>query len=272
MTDYHVNINFDNILKVATRGVYRAAIFMGLGVHAATDDRLVEYRLDKFSMFRVVPESLDDASLAEAKANFRIFIEAAGLRELNESFAVFLDGMHWACLHVAHAGPVKGPLNLKKIHAKFEQVGLKKKFEKLGDLCGVNAKHVDYLLSINESRNCLTHRRGIVGEEDLNSDGTLSVKWLGGDFIVRHANGREEIFVPESLPIHVPDGGEVFMRFVERVREFQLGEHMRLATSELLEICFFFTHEAQVIYNQAVKYAQSVLPAQSTGGSQPPQT
>ena len=95
MTTYAVSISLDDIKEVALRGIRRAALFMGLGVNAATNPGQSKYSLSTFTYLDVIGRPLNDAEIPDTKTHFKKWVEGNGLRELNESFAVYLDGVHW---------------------------------------------------------------------------------------------------------------------------------------------------------------------------------
>jgi hypothetical protein len=103
----HVNIDFSNIRETARKGVRRTAVFLGLGINAAIDSALRKYELSDISPIHLVPSNVPEETIAHFKTEFGRWIVANGLRELIETFALFLDRTHNACLFMAsHKGKI----------------------------------------------------------------------------------------------------------------------------------------------------------------------
>ena len=182
-------INLDAISETARKGVIRTVVFLGLGVNAANDPHFNGYELNRFQGsrptnvgYKFLPSKVTQKTLSEFKKEFGNWVVANGLRELVETFAVFLDQIQNACLTMA--------LNRRKLTTKeavafakqFPYKGIKEKLSLLNKRFNIRPEHPDYIISINQIRHCLTHRLGRVGPEDCKTDNKLTVRWLGLDF------------------------------------------------------------------------------------------
>jgi len=96
-----ITIDFSQMKDIAYRGVRRAAVFVGLGVNVARDDQFKKYQLSEYSALRVMPDDLNDKSIAHIKEEFEKWVILNGVRELVESFGLFLDKVHIGCLLMA---------------------------------------------------------------------------------------------------------------------------------------------------------------------------
>lgn len=257
MATKHIHINFSEILEIAQRGVRRASIFMGFGVNAALDPSFKSYQLTHITQLQFIPDNVSDEKLRHFKQEFQIWIEAAGLRELTESFALFLDAVHQACLFIQTVQSKAAMGNREQKDASFRRKGSPKKLKLLAQQFDVMADHPDFLNSIVRARNCLTHRMGVVGTDDLYGEGELIVRWIGMDvYAVSPTGVRTDLFnIPEGGVI-LPDAGKVMLGFVERSRAFKLGDKLALSTRELAEICFYVQREAGKITGAATAFAK----------------
>src|SRR5438105_1920638 len=95
-----IEINYDRILETALQGVRRATVFLGLGFNAANDPQFKTYQLSKIATLTLVPDDVDPATLTHFKESFGHWIVGNGLRELMETFAIFLDQIYSATLHI----------------------------------------------------------------------------------------------------------------------------------------------------------------------------
>ena len=248
MTSDRIEINLDNILDVAVRGVRRAAIFMGLGVNASLDTEFTNYQLTHLTKIQIVPNVTPEV-VTHFKDEFKIWIEANGFRELVETFSKYIDALHQTCLVISNG--------TEEQQKTFEQQGFPNKLNLLDTRFSVGPKHIDYLKSLNKARNCLTHRRGIVGQEDFTVGNSLSVLWLGMDLYVETPAGEKHMLnaIPEG-GLLLPDGGSVMMQMMERERTFAIDSQVKFSTLDLAEICWFFDREARSAIASAIEFAK----------------
>ncbi|MDP2604181.1 MAG: hypothetical protein Q8S00_16545 [Deltaproteobacteria bacterium] len=230
---------------------------MGFGVNAALNSEFKEYQLTHITKLQLIP-NVEDKTLAHFKEEFKTWIEANGLRELIETYSVFLDALNEACLLIR--GRVDGATlpSLAEKQQTFKQQGFPNKLNTLRTNYAVGPKHADYVVSLNKARNCLTHRHGIVGKEDVDSDDKLKVSWLGMDMFVETPTGERQSLM--DIPVDgllVKDGGTVCVQFVELIKHFERGSLVRFSTRELAEICWFFQREAHSALMSAVEYAKN---------------
>jgi hypothetical protein len=160
-----------------------------------------------------------------------------------------LDALHQVCLAIS-----KGTVGQQKA---FEQQGFPNKLNLLDAGFSVGPKHAEYLKSLNKARNCLTHRRGIVGQEDFTGGNSLTVLWLGVDLFVETLVGEKHMLnvIPEG-GLLLPEGGSVMMQMMERERTFDFGSQVKFSTLDLAEICWFFDREARSALASAVEFAK----------------
>jgi len=164
-------INLDEILSDAEIGINRAQLFMGFGVNVVEDHQFKSYQLYEHTAYLgLLPTPKDDVELEVWKNEFGKWVVANGLREVTESLNAFLDKVNWVCL-LFEILKGKTPQNeADKLHKKYLKMGMEEKISNLELKYGLEIKEKSVLLSINRARNCLTHRRGIVGRKDLLGD------------------------------------------------------------------------------------------------------
>jgi hypothetical protein len=255
MVNNRIEINFDKILDIAMRGMRRSAIFMGLGVNAALDAEFTNYQLTHLTNIQIVPNVAPE-KVSHFKDEFKIWIEANGFRELVESFSTFLDALHHACLVIKGNNDNLSPEQLQDQKNKFEWQGFPNKLNTLDSSFSARPEHAEYLKSLNKARNCFTHRRGIIGPEDVTTDNALTVVWLGMDIYVETPTGEKHMLNEISTGgLLLPKGGSVKMQMMERTRSFTAGSQLKFSTRDLAEICWFFDREARATLSKAVEFA-----------------
>ena len=235
-----ISINLAALREIADKGVRRAGLFMGLGVNAARDPSLKQYGLGGVTGFELVPGGADDETLSGYKQEFERWVVGCGLREMMETFGVFLDGAYDVCQLLSEQGKTATEEMIRRIASdgkKFKGHGLKDKLKTLRAGYGVGVKEQTYLISINKARNCLTHRRGIVGIEDCTQGQQLIVSWRGLDFWAETPEGeRTPIDLPLTKGFILSVGSKIMAGQSERTKECRLGDVLSFTPKELTEI------------------------------------
>lgn len=236
----HVNIDFKNIRETAHKGVRRTAVFLGLGVNAAIDPAFNKYELSDISPIHLVPSNVPEETITHFKTEFGRWIVSNGLRELIETFALFLDRTHNACLFMAsHKGKISFE-DATQWQPAFHNKGISDKLKVFENRFDVKPKNPDHLGTIQQVRNCFTHRHGIVGERDCGDGNDLILKWMGFDIVIETPTGETiDMTLPLEEEIYLEDGGTIGLRFSERERRFKLGTPIQLEPKDLVEICNF---------------------------------
>lgn len=270
-----VTIDFDKIADIGLKGVRRAAVFMGLGLNAAHDPAFKSYRLSSVQniepgaiRMELIPSNVNDETLSHFKSEFGVWVIRNGLREVIERFAVFLDAVHDACQWIAVNKQKLQPTDAEKLDKSFRFEGIEDKLHDLEVRFGVEPNHPEYIVSINQARNCLTHRLGKVGVEDCKDGQDFQVKWLGMEFQIELESGKI-LSGTEAIGVMLPESGTAQLKIVERCKSFPLGSFVHLEMHELAEICNFFLHSIRAISASALEYAkrlgvQLATPPQNT--------
>lgn len=264
-----MTINLDKIAEIAFLGIRRASAFLGLGINAAKDPRLVNYTLPTEFQLRVIP---DDLSITQVKHDFEMWIILSGLRELVEHYAVFLDHIHHSALVITTRNAGVLTPKAQKQHSSFQYMGLEKKIEKLETEFGIASHKAKYLPSIAKARNCVAHRRGIVGESDVDAAHELTLEWWTMEVIAVTPAGEEVNLT--SIPaggVLLQAGGEIKLKICDRKRKFHKGQVLELTPQDLAEICFLTDQATRETRASMVAFAKMHgVPVQ--GSKQPEQS
>jgi hypothetical protein len=252
-------VDFDKIRGIAHLGVSRAAVFMGLGLNAAHDKDFKDYRLSTITKVNLVPPDANDEQIEHFKKEFSYWIIGNGLREVIETFGIFLDKLHHGCflLRDTKLNGGASPQAVQTAVKKFHLAGIRAKLATLKDEFQIEPSNLDSLFSINKARRCLTHRGGIVGQLDTGEDEKLHLKWRGMEMFVKTPDGEEITLIPGGLsePLLLKDGGHVLMRFPERTKTFSRGEQLLLTPADLTEFCQIIVQETDLLCTNALAYA-----------------
>lgn len=257
VTPQTVNIDIAEIAQIALKGIRRAYVFMGLGLDAASDSSVTNVHLGQGTRVQIVPQEISGNVLANYKASFAGWITANGLREIVESFGLFLNRVYFACLLISTSGMADKEGDNRKRAKSFEWLGEHKKLNRLSKEFGVTSALATHIQSLNTVRNCLTHRWGIVHETDCNEPGKLVVSWARHEIVAQPESGEEIVFPPNfEEPIELKGPATIGIRFVEARKEFPVKSPVALEPGDLEEICVMMIWATDEIRRSLVEFAQ----------------
>ena len=123
----------------------------------------------------------------------------------------------------------------------------------LEDMYSLGSIYTDVIASMTKIRNCIMHRHGIVGNQDLNEPGKATLRWKGADFtIVGSKTGKVP---PEQRgPVLTEKGDTLLIEVVMKEKSFKVGEKVTLNPQEIGEI---FWSAAGVIADLSEKVKNS---------------
>jgi len=228
-----ISLSLDQIIEPVAVGVRRAYVFLGLGLNAANDPNHVDYHLPGKFRLSFVPENQSAEQVNGFKEEFGRWIVANSLREVIESLAITLDRGHELCFTVASragAGPTPP--------AVFAKKGVVGKLVTWSKEFGIEVPLKDHFASLTTARNCLSHRRGILGKEDCDATGRFVLRYMRPEILIKAPSGEEVIIAPDFQEPISREGGEVQMRIVEGMREFRTGSFLSLSPLDVRDIVF----------------------------------
>jgi hypothetical protein len=93
---------------------------------------------------------------------------------------------------------------------------------------------VPHVLSLNDVRNCLEHRGGIVSEADTKGNSGLELSWRRQRILWVNPIGEEVLLRPPM----VLSGGRVISRVTDASRSFAIGERIVLTPADFVDVAF----------------------------------
>lgn len=259
-------LDLGSLLEIVLLSVRRTAVFMGLGLNAASDPTFKAYQLAKITGAEFVPSDAPDATIAHYKEEFSLWVLNCGLRELTESFEVFLSGVYKACLLMRLANRSTTSEEATKRHKKFSHLGLNQQLEELQREFGVSTPRAEAMVSLSAVRNTITHRRGVVGPKDGATG--LTISWWGCELYVETESGKiiqiPSPLGPENEPIVLEAASTLKMAYRERKAVFQHGDVVKFRSKDVAEICQMVLVAGQEVINSLTAHLLA-KGAQETG-------
>jgi hypothetical protein len=237
-------LNLDSPFGQLQRAVMRMVDLVSFGLSVAQQTELAEPpRLpDVFVQLQLGSR----LPLEKLPAEFGIWTLGSGLRDMIEALEPFLDEVwkiSWALK--THAGGPDGPRtrdeivgvlqDLEKGHAEFREFHVAKKLSQLleEEPTLLPREWKIAFFSIIGLRNCLVHRRGVVGQRDCDVEGTMTVTWRETRALIEYEDGTRE---PLYVGMTTEREGMALLRRSWKETKFRPGDQVRLETQDFADI------------------------------------
>jgi hypothetical protein len=255
MAQLEVQIDFDKLREVVAFGVRRATVFMGLASNAAAIDPPISHVLSDRSQFQTVPVDVAPEVRAAFLQEFERWVIANAFRELAETFSLFLTEVH--TVYVAFDRGTITVGDLQKIEKAFSFKGLNDQFLTLSSLLRIDPVFASMIKSVNQARNCMAHRRGIVGQQDVDEPAwTFTFHWR--TFALTTPDGKDlSQLLNLGLPAETGENQAILVGPVNRSKTFAIGEPIHFARYELNEICFGMTLAMERVRADLIEFGRS---------------
>ena len=184
-------------------------------------------------------------SVTEAQSAWRAWVLTNAFRDIAEVIAGILEEVQqvlsiWSVLKPGEPSSVV-PVEAWNARVatramQFHRRTLPQKLEFLTSEYGFSmpAERVSEITSINAARNCFVHRGGVVSKVDLDSSGSLVLRWRQlAPFVVE--DGTEK---PLVLPYLVESGSQIGVKVEPRERSFAEGEQLQVGLEDFSGICW----------------------------------
>lgn len=250
-------VDLDRVLETLRRGVRRADVVMGIGLNAASHDPPISHILapEKPLVIHLVKEQLSGQEKAHVSAEFAKWVKASGLRELMETFSVYLLQLYVVLFQLLEQAGKLGALE-KVTPDKFERQGIGEQIETLAKAVTISQNDIRIIASLNQARNCYAHRLGRVGLQDIDkSTGKLELIWrtveVEGVYVDGTVIKENELY---GRPLEKDT--MISMRLATTTKEARIGDELVLTKSELKEICWTVLTIGQELFKQVVDIAR----------------
>lgn len=251
-----ITINLDAPFGQLQRALMRSIDLTSFGLTAAlepTEAPVLPDVLFQLKLGKRLP-------LEQLPSEFKTWTLAHGLRDSIEALEPFLEEVWKICwaLRVQPGGPrpqeelpaLLGDLERAKVEFQVLPVAkkLSKILEEYPSLLTSSWKRAIY--SIIGLRNCLVHRRGIVGEPDCRGKGAMAVNWQEMELLIRYEDGSSEPAVKGTV---TKMDGWVALKRSWKEKTFPLGAEVQLDTQDFAEIVLTLYSAAMYMRNVFLK-------------------
>ena len=253
-----ITINPDAPVGQFQRAVMRSVDLAAFGLTAAAGTKLTEPpRLPEVFLQVQLGQRLPIENLP---GEFHAWILASSLRDMIEALEPLLEEMWkvlWA-LELQNGVPMR-PDQFNAVLQDFHRVpedfqrlaGVGKKLSKILETYPglLSEKWVAAIRSIIALRNCMVHRRGIVGSKDCTADGVMTVTWQEWRALIQCPDGSSEPAVSGIVPRE--DGVMCLRRSFEQ-KSFRQGDRVQFEIQDLVDV-------ALTLYSAAMQMREGYL-------------
>lgn len=250
-------VDLDRILETLRRGVRRSDVVMGVGLNAASQTPPISHILapEKPHVIHLVKQDLTDAEKVHVAEEFAKWVKANGLRELMETFSVYLHQLYLVLYQLLQQSSKLGALE-KITPDKFERQGIGEQVETLAKALTISQSDIRIIASLSQARNCYAHRLGLVGALDVDMvNGKFELIWRTVEIEAVDDDGavvKEDDLYGRPLG----KGTTIGVRLGTKTKEFRRGDELVLTKSDLKEICLAVLTIGQEIFKQVVDIAR----------------
>ncbi|PDS54676.1 hypothetical protein CO663_33860 [Rhizobium anhuiense] len=248
-------INFGPISEILDSGIRRADVFMGVGLNASEQVPPISHVLSRDTGPGVilVKEELSDQERSDVANEFGKWVRANGIRELLETFSVYLTEIYNVVFMVetAYGDGTKRTMAV----SRFERLGINDQIEELRRFIPISDERRDILKSLNQARNCYAHRRGLIGAPDIDP-GTnhFELQWLRLRYQILLEDGT---VIPEEKVVgaYLEKEGVLQIQPVIERHRYSHGDELVIPKDELKHLCLCVHIIGQSIGEETVNFA-----------------
>ncbi len=197
-------------------------------------------------------------SYDKAKAEFQEWCLRNSFRDSVETISIFLEECHLVCALLDARKNCRIDVEdynqiVSEKQKRFHKLNFPAKIERLHEKFSVSSSLEKHVLSLNKVRNCLVHRTGIVGQQDLNADNELIAKFREMQTLVLSPDKTTEQVITE--PTIINEGGHLAIRIQDCEKHFGLGKKIDFTPIEHSRTVFTFFVFGKQIHKSIVKFA-----------------
>lgn len=245
-----ITINLDGLLGELRLSLQTTINLLAISLRATPPESMDDLRLPQEVVATVFAQGAN-WSHAEALEKHQTWAIANGLRDAVEGVSSFIESAHkvlsvWD-LARANGGRVAYSEYQKAMDdTSFHRLGLPDKLTHLKTQHGIaiDATLERQVLSVNNARNCLVHRGGVVSQRDLNVTDSMLVEWRKLHLFLQDEDGEHDFVIGRVIE----QDSMLCMRVEDRQKAFARGERVCFAIQEFADISWgLYTFGTEIV-------------------------
>lgn len=252
-----MNINLDGLVgKLNIRLQYLSDV---LKFSNTAVDNVKEQNYNDYCAFAQL-NTADNQKLSydKAKTEFQEWCLRNSFRDCVETISIFLEECHLVCALLDARENCRINIEdynqiVSKGQKRFCDLKFPAKIEHLRQKFSVSSCLEEHVLSLQKVRNCLVHRSGIIGQQDLNADNELIAKFREIQFLVLSPDRTNEQII--TGPTTMNEGEHLVTRNQDYEKHFRLGQKIDFTPLEHFRTVSTFFVFGREIHKSIVKFA-----------------
>lgn len=197
-------------------------------------------------------------SYDKAKTEFQEWCLRNSFRDSVETISIFLEECHLVCALLDARENCRIKIEdynqiVAEKQKRFHKMNFPTKIDFLHKVFSVSSSLEEHILSLNKVRNCLVHRSGIVGQQDINTDNKLIAKFKEIQFVVLTPDKTSERVI--TGPTIMNEGEHLAVRKQDCEKQFRLGQKIDFTPVEHFRTVYTFFIFGIEIHKSIVKFA-----------------
>jgi hypothetical protein len=180
-----------------------------------------------------------------------------------DRYSIFLDQIYYVCLlYSSHGNKYTNELiaSFERNKKLFHKKNFSDKLKELNNQFQISPFKSDCLLSLQATRNCLTHRDGIVGAIDLKSNKEFVASWTGFHIYGVDPSGNEiDLNTISTGVMELPGNTDVMLKQnADKNKKFEQDQKINFTSKEFAEILLYLKNEADYMLNCILKFSEKM--------------
>ena len=265
-----ITINLDALLGELQFSLQTAINLLSISLRATPPESMDDLRLPQ-EVFATTFAQSARWSQAEALEKHQTWAIGNGLRDAVEGVSSFIESAH-RVLSIWELASTSGG---RVTYREYQEILDGKAFHRLGlpdKLAHLKSEHgiaIDgtlerQVLSVNNARNCLVHRRGVVSQRDLNTASSMLVEWRKLHVFLQDEDGEHEFVIGKLIEKE----STVCIRVQDEQKAFALGERVGFTIQEFADVTwglYAFGTEIVKLVGEASPNKNASMPAGGEG-------
>jgi hypothetical protein len=232
-----ITVNLDALLGELQFSLQTTINLLAISLRATPPKSMDDLRLPQ-EVFGTMFAQSARWSHAEALEKHQTWAIANGLRDAVEGVSSFIESAHkvlsiWELASTNGGHVTYGEYQAAMEGSAFHRLGLPDKLTHLKSEHGIaiDATLERQVLSVNNARNCLVHRQGVVSLRDLNAPDAMVVEWRKLHIFLQDEDGEHELVLGKVIE----KASTVCILVRDEQKAFALGERVSFAIQEFAD-------------------------------------
>lgn len=228
----NIEVNLPAALAKLDRDLQRLVDLVSIGVIGVRKVEQDEYGVSPFPSSQQLHPAVP---YDQAKGEYVTWVLRNAFAQAIDHAGEFLEQCRLlATLHLLDSKTISGEdwnRILTNEREAFDRKFFPDKIKWLREKCGATFQFEEHVLTLNQARNCLVHRLGVVSKRDTKDNGAFTIKWHCMRLVAIDSVTGDEIPVPNQTPLK--NESTIALKIGPVEKQFSIGDRIELSSDEL---------------------------------------